>query len=76
LEKEVLRRVFRKAGIGVESYPAGVFVEWRDGFWVGVNYSSTPYNLPIGAEAEILIGDRKLDPADVCVWIDRMKDSR
>ena len=76
LENKVIRRVFREAGIAVESYPDGVFVEWRDGFWVGVNYSSTPYNLPIAAGAEILIGDRKLDPADVCVWIDRMKDSR
>jgi beta-galactosidase len=74
LEKEVIRRVFGGAGIDVESYPEGVFVECRDGFWVAVNYSSAPYNLPIAAGTEILIGDRRLDPADVCVWIDRIKD--
>ena len=69
LEREVVRRVFREAGIA--SYPEGVYVEWRDGFWVAVNYSSAPYALPLPAGAEILLGDKKLDPADVCVWVER-----
>jgi beta-galactosidase len=71
LEREVVRRVFREAGIGVASYPEGIFVEWRDGFWVAVNYSSAPYALPLPAGAEILFGDKKLDPAGVCVWVER-----
>jgi beta-galactosidase len=71
LEREVVRRVFLGAGIGVASYPEGVFVDWRDGFWVAVNYSSAPYDLSLPAGAEILFGDKRLDPADVCVWVER-----
>ena len=51
-----------------ENYPEGVYVQWRDGFWVAVNYSSTDYQLEIPAKAEILIGIATLKPAGVTVW--------
>jgi beta-galactosidase len=68
LEREVLREVYRRAGVETMDYPAGVYVDWRDGFWVAVNYSSRPVavNLPKGAE--ILYGTEPLKPADVLVW--------
>ncbi len=68
LEKEVLREVYKRAGIGVEDYPEGVYVDWRDGFWVGVNYSSSPAEIKLPDKAEILFGSRTLKPADVLVW--------
>jgi len=71
LEREIVRRVFREAGIAAADYPDGVFVEYRDGFGVAVNYSSAPYDLPLPAGAEILVGEAKLDPAGVCVWLER-----
>ncbi len=71
LEKAVVRRVYERAGIGVENYPEGIFVEWRDGFWVAVNYSSTAFDLPLPAGAEVLLGGRKLDPAGVCLWVEK-----
>lgn len=37
--KELEARVFVNANIPVEDYPDGLIVEWRDGFWVGMNYS-------------------------------------
>jgi beta-galactosidase len=46
LEKEVLREVYKRAGIVTADYPQGVYVDWRDGFWVGVNYSSSPLKFP------------------------------
>lgn len=68
LERDVLRKVYEQAGATTENYPEGVYVQWRDGFWVAVNYSSNDYQLEIPAKAEILIGNGTLKPAGVTVW--------
>jgi beta-galactosidase len=68
LEKAVLARVYQQAGIGLANLPDGVIVEWRDGFWVGVNYSDKPYTVNISPKSKILIGTKILKPADVVVW--------
>lgn len=68
LEKAVLHRVYRQAGIATEDYPQGIVVEWRDGFWVGMNYSDKPYTVSIPSSAKVLIGNQTLKPADVVVW--------
>lgn len=68
LEKAVLRKVYTLAGAKTEDLPEGVVMEWRDGFWIGMNYHSDEQTLPIPANAEILIGQRKLKAADVAVW--------
>lgn len=68
LEKAVLAKVYRQAGIAVEDYPDGVVAEWRDGFWVAVNYSDKPYAVPMSPKAKVLIGTKLLKPADVLVW--------
>jgi beta-galactosidase len=68
LEKNVLTRIYKEAGIATENYPEGVMIDWRDGFWVGVNYSGNTYNLSIPANAKVLIGSRSLKSADVAVW--------
>ncbi|HYE74886.1 MAG TPA: Beta-galactosidase C-terminal domain [Blastocatellia bacterium] len=51
-----------------ENYPEGVYVNWRDGFWVGVNYSSRPAEINLPAGTEIILGHKLLKPADVLVW--------
>lgn len=68
LEKRVLARVYRQAGIGIENYPKGVMFDWRDGFWVGVNYSDNPYTVTIPSSGKLLMGERVLNPAGVVVW--------
>ncbi|HEV2762691.1 MAG TPA: beta-galactosidase, partial [Pyrinomonadaceae bacterium] len=68
LEREVLREVYRRAGLATEDYPEGVYVDWRDGFWVAVNYSSRPAALALPKGAEVLHGGLPLKPADVLVW--------
>jgi beta-galactosidase len=68
LEKEVLREIYKRAGLATENYQEGVYVDWRDGFWVAVNYSSRPAQLSLPRGAEILMGSNPLKPADVLIW--------
>lgn len=68
LEKDVLRDVFAAANVATENYPAGIYVYWRDGFYVAVNYSSEAYKMNVSESSKILIGERVLQPAGVLVW--------
>ncbi|WP_300600806.1 beta-galactosidase [Niabella sp.] len=68
LEKEILKNNYREAGADVEDYPPGVYVYWRDGFYVAVNYSSDNYPVKLPGNAAILIGEPTLKPAGVLVW--------
>jgi len=68
LEYEVVSRVYREAGIPIAAYPEGVMAEWRDGFWIAVNYGSKPYSFTLPASAKILIGTKLLPPASVLIW--------
>lgn len=68
LEKEVLRKVYANAGIATMNLPEGVIVDWRDGLWIGMNYSSVNQVLPVPAGAKILIGSKTVVPAGVVVW--------
>ncbi len=68
LEKAVLGEVYRRAGLRMADYPEGVYVDWRDGFWVAVNYSSSAAQLPLPRGAEVLLGTNPLKPADVLIW--------
>ena len=67
-ERELVRGVYRRAGVAIEDLPAGVFLEWRDGAYVAVNYSPSPVRLDVPAGAEILRGSQPLAPAGVLIW--------
>jgi beta-galactosidase len=68
MEKEILKKVYEAAGITTNEQPEGVMVNWRDGFWVAINYSSTNVNINIPANAKIIFGSRELPVAGVAVW--------
>lgn len=68
LEKEVLRSVYQEGGASTEDYPKGVYVYWRDGFHIAVNYSSENYTMNLPAKARIHVGEQELKPAGVLVW--------
>ncbi len=68
LEKELLRELYADAGATSENYPQGVYVYWRDGFYIAVNYSSAEVAMNLPANVNILIGERTLPPAGVLVW--------
>jgi len=68
LEKDLLRNIYAQAGATTEDYPPGVYVYWRDGFYMAVNYSSTNYTMPIPETATVFVGEKTLKPAAVLVW--------
>lgn len=68
LEKDVMHDIYTAAGATTEDYPQGIYVYWRDGFYIAVNYSSSDYLINIPQSAKILIGESTLKPAGVLVW--------
>lgn len=68
LEKDVLKKVYATAGIGVQELPEGVMVNWRDGFFIANNYSSSKATLDIPQSSKILVGTKEMTPAGVVVW--------
>jgi beta-galactosidase len=68
LEKDILRNIYTKAGATTENYPEGIYVYWRDGFYVAVNYSSDDYTMELSGLARVLVGEKVLKPAGVLVW--------
>jgi len=63
-----LKKVYDSAGITTNEQPEGVMVNWRDGFWVAINYSSAKVSIKIPANAKIIFGTRELAVAGVAVW--------
>jgi len=45
-----------------------VFVEWRDGYWVAVNYSSVNFELDMIGNKKNIFGELMLAPGSVTVW--------
>jgi beta-galactosidase len=68
LERQVVRGVFDRAGVAIEDHPDLLLVDWRDGFWVASNFSSTDQKAPVPAGLELLVGERTLKPAGVAIW--------
>ena len=68
LEQKLLQTVYRNAGVATLDLPKGVVLEWRDGFYVGVNYSNTPYHFPLSPRAKIVVGKNPVATAQAIVW--------
>lgn len=68
LERDVLKKVYETAGIPVQPLPEGVVLNWRDGFWVAVNYSSSIVQLPVSGNTKFIVGGSVLPVAGVSVW--------
>ncbi|HRM47055.1 MAG TPA: hypothetical protein PLD64_11640 [Flavobacterium sp.] len=67
-ERQIVRTIYDRANVTIEDLPKGVFVEWRDGFYVGVNYTSEAINLPIPKGSKIVVGQNPLQPAQAVIW--------
>jgi beta-galactosidase len=71
MEYAVLRKVYsRFAGDLPFDLPPYVFADFRDGFWVGVNYTDQTYQWPASKQARFVVGERDLPPGGVSVWKD------
>lgn len=67
-ERKIVRSVYEKAGVKIEDLPKGIFLEWRDGFFVTVNYTDNEYYLPLDKHSKIITGSNPVQPACVAVW--------
>jgi beta-galactosidase len=76
LETRILRSVYEAAGVPVEDLPKGVFVEWRDGCRVAVNYSGEAVTIPVPEGSRILVGGNPLQPTQVLVWKENVNPLR
>lgn len=68
LEKEVLRKIYTENGASILDLPDYVFTEFRDGYWITVNYTSEVIAAPIPGSGKIVIGTEKVAPGEVVVW--------
>jgi len=69
LEHLLVRSVYERAGVAIEDLPKGVYIEWRDGFFVAVNYTDNPFQVQVPAGSLILVGTNPLQPAQAIVWV-------
>jgi len=76
LENKILRRIFNNMKVPVENYPAGVMVEYRDGFGIAVNYGESPYEMKLDPECKILIGKKIICTGEVLVWKTALLNSK
>jgi beta-galactosidase len=68
LEKQLLRKIYTESGAAILDLPDYVFTEYRDGYWITVNYTSETAAAPIPANADIIIGEKNVKPGEVVVW--------
>lgn len=68
LEVDILKRIYALNNTSLMNLPEGVWMEYRDGFGIAVNYSSKNYNFPLPQGAKVLIGKQEIEPAGVVVW--------
>ena len=67
-ERQIVREVFVRANVAVEDLPKGVFIEWRDGFFVAVNYTDNPFYLTLDEKCKIIFGSNPINTAQAIVW--------
>ncbi|RUL78887.1 beta-galactosidase [Dyella choica] len=69
-ERAIVRSVYQRAGVAIENLPTGVFLDWRGGYYVMVNYNPQPFSPVLPAKAAIVHGNAPLAPAQALVWKD------
>ncbi|WP_346860277.1 beta-galactosidase [uncultured Draconibacterium sp.] len=68
LEFNVLEKLYKRLDIGIENYPKGIIVEYRDGFGIAMNYSDKVYQMKLPIGSEILLGTKDIPTSGVLVW--------
>lgn len=68
LEAEILKKLYARLGIGVQSLPYGVTMEYRNGLGIVLNYSDQPYQFTLPKGAKVLIGNTLISTAGVLVF--------
>jgi beta-galactosidase len=67
MEKAVLKKLYGKLNVPLLDLPAGLHIEYRDGFGIAVNYADKTHTLPLG-NVKYIIGSKEIPTAGVSVW--------
>jgi beta-galactosidase len=70
LEAALLRKVWTGAGAAPATLKPDFIIEWRNGFWVATNFTSTAQTIPAKPGAEVLVGAHTVPPGGVAVWVE------
>lgn len=68
LEKDVLKKLYSQLNIPILDLPAGLHIEYRDGFGIAVNYADKTLSLPLAGNVQYIIGGKEIPTAGVSVW--------
>lgn len=68
LEEALFRELYRQRGAQILDLPDYVFVEWRDGYFIGVNYTSSDFEINLNENDKVILGSKLLKPGQVTVW--------
>jgi beta-galactosidase len=68
LEKQLLRKIYSDCGASILDLPDYVFTEYRDGYWITVNYTSETVEAPVKDVKKIVLGTKSVAPGGVVVW--------
>ena len=72
LEEDILRKFYIKAGSKILTLPEYFFVEFRDGYYIAMNYTSNDVKIPEEDKAEIILGETIVPPGGVTVWRNKL----
>lgn len=67
-EKAILRHIYTENNASILNLPDYVFTEFRDGYWITVNYTSEVITAPIPEKSAIIVGSKNVNPGDIVVW--------
>ena len=70
--QDFFRRLCEERGIATHYLEDGVRIEQRGQLVFAFNYSEQEQELPLGDDAEVLLGSRKVKPHDITVWRPRV----
>ena len=70
LERMALRKLYKENDAKILDLPRYVFTEWRDGFYVTVNYTSNEVTAPVSSTGKIIYGTKNLKPGEYVVWME------
>lgn len=68
MEKAVLKKLYTGLHIPLLNLPAGLHIEYRDGFGIAVNYADRTYTLPLTVNTRFIIGNKEISTGGVSVW--------
>lgn len=68
LESDLLHQVYERAGVKPANLPLDFLVDWRDGFWVAINFTDHDQAVPAPQGTPMITGRASVPPGGVSIW--------